>query len=521
MKHRFWILLSIVLLAATVRLSQSHRFFYYDGDQSKDVDAVRELYQTLRTGRWDKLSSVGQEGIFYYLHGFPQPEGQPNVVYNGISYYYFLLPAGIASGFRPYGFILFLTFLSLAATWAIYYAGRFVADEATGIIAALLHAASFVLLIYTRIIWTPSPLPSLSVFAFASFFAILRGHQVLWPVLALCVSLATQMHNSGYLMLGFFLTMGMVFRPKFPTDWRVRLGTLIVFIIPFLPTLINESGTGFLLLRAIGYQIFVHLAGLYARSPVWLIPFVLIRDIGVAFFQFLGMVLFVGDLAREFPREFRTLILAQIIVWITALIVARPAIRIPRWALPVLIWTAGGSFIAKLYYRTDLAIFWLNGVSAFVPLMLLITALPLRFAWTHKQLRVPVVLTLASFGFLQGMATTFTFWANTKSDIMYAHQARALHAITNDTSGRPYGLYVDVASVSVPSLAAISQLEKLPPPAFVQGGQTCQPMTPLTPPHLTYTMVMFPEDQSIETQWVMRHSGKLIFDERIAVYRRQ
>lgn len=524
------LILFLLVTAGAIRIYQAHRFFYYDGDQSNDVAAVKRLAIALREHQWDNLSPVGQEGVFYYLPAFPQPQHQRNVVYNGAAYYYVLLPAGILSSFHPYGIVLFLVFLSIAATFSLYVAGRLLVDHTTGIVAATVHAVSFVILTYSRFIWTPSPVVSLSAIAFAAFVAVLRGHVRFWMVLAAAVSLATQIHNSGYLLGAFVLTLIIIFRPKLPSSRSILLGTLLVFIIPLLPTLWNETQTGYLLPRAIIYQLTVHFSRAYAGLLPWHIPFVLVRDISHAFAQFMNIVLFVGDLAHKFAPEYQFFLRLQVFLWtLGGLLLVLQKIRArASWAVPrpillfsasIFGWAAIGAWLAQLYYRSDSAIFWLNGVSAFIPLTLFVFALFIRISWQNHVLRIPLVVTLVSFAFLQGMATINTFWENTDSDIMYEHQAQALRRITSEQEDQPYALRTNSYSPAL-SFVPILALEHIPQPRYIYRIYTCTTALVGQKKLPVYTLIFFPNDGSPTTTWLTRHSGEKIFQSgQVSVYR--
>ncbi len=533
MKHSRRVLLAILLLAALIRLYESHRFFYFDGDQSNDVAAVGQLAAALKAHAWGNLSAVGQEGKFYYHSEFPQFENQPNVVYNGAAYYYVLLPAAILSSFHPYGIVVFLILLSIGATLSLYIAGTLLIDRTTGILAALIHAVSFLILTYSRFIWTPSPVVSLSAIALASFVAILNGYVNYWVLLAVSVSLATQIHNSGYLLLGFILTAIIMFRPKLPKSKTVIFGAIFVFIFPLLPTLWNESNTDYLLPRAIIYQLSAHFADAYAGIPVWQIPLGLIKDGLQAFGQFTSLVLFHhGPWYGELRQDNKFLLSFQMGLWVAGVLAvlwyrARLDVSLSDkkkrfvilFCLSILMWAAIGTWLSKLYYQTDTAIFWLNGVSPFIPLTLFVFALLIRIFWQTSFLRVPLVMVLLSFAFFQGTATTNTFWQNTASDIMYGHQLQALKIITDDSKGQPYGLSVNSYSPFLP-IDPILTLEHIQAPYVINRIRACTISSTLKEKLPNYSLIFYPNDGTATAFWISQHSGiKLFQGGNIAVYR--
>jgi len=244
-----WILIGILVCASFIRLYQSTQYIPFWEEQVDDMIAIRSTWHNLSTGNVQGLSLKGQSGTYRssYL-----PPGQLTPVYHGVAYYYVLLPAAVLSKFNPYGVVLFLIALGLISVYLLYDVGVLLfKDKAVGLVAAFLGASSFWMSAYSRWIWTPSMMPFFTLLAFSSFFRVISGKTNWWYPLVFSLSLGSQMHDSGYVPLVFFLVATLLYRPPLPSTWWKKGMLVFLGLLPIAPTVINEVLEGFHMTRSL------------------------------------------------------------------------------------------------------------------------------------------------------------------------------------------------------------------------------------------------------------------------------
>ena len=249
MSQSQWILICILVLAAFIRLYQSTQYVPFSEEQVDDMLTIRSTWHNLSTGNIKGLSLKGQSGTYRMSYlGL----GELTPVYHGVLYYYVLMPAAVISQFNPYGVVLFLITLGVIAIYLLYDVGNLLFhDERVGLLAAFFGANSFWMSAYSRWIWTPSMLPFFSLLSWASFLRVISGKRKWWYPLVVSLSLASQMHDSGYVLILFFSGALLLYKPRLPKESWKKVLLLIFAIGPIIPTLINEYAEKFRMTRSL------------------------------------------------------------------------------------------------------------------------------------------------------------------------------------------------------------------------------------------------------------------------------
>lgn len=182
-----WILLTILIIGAFLRLYKIDGYMTFLGDEGRDSIIVRNLL----------------------VHADPiliGPGTSVGGMYLGPLYYYFMAPFLFLSGFSPVGPAVGIALLGVATIYLIYIVGRDWFGKTAGIIAAILFSISPTVITYSHSSWNPNIMP---FFALLSIYAIWKvyasreaSREVGWWLIICAISFAFVL-NSHY--LGVFL----------------------------------------------------------------------------------------------------------------------------------------------------------------------------------------------------------------------------------------------------------------------------------------------------------------------------
>lgn len=205
--------------------------FYYD--QGRDALAVWDL--------WHKFDfpfigpTTGIAGIF-----------------RGPYYYYLIAPFYLLGGGNPVFPSVFLSFTTICAVAMTYYLGYKIHSRITGLIAAVISAFSFNLVIASRWLSNPTPMLMLSMFLVFCMLKIVdstrREAQIYWPILSFIFGLS--LFHFGSSGEAFYLPALIIFaiwqRKKLP-DRKYFLISVITFFVTILPLILFDLKNNFLL----------------------------------------------------------------------------------------------------------------------------------------------------------------------------------------------------------------------------------------------------------------------------------
>ncbi|MBS3152092.1 hypothetical protein J4230_01640 [Candidatus Woesearchaeota archaeon] len=231
LKHKkFLIPLAIFLLAFILRISFLD-FTLFDGDIVQQMDYA------------DKISSGD-----FYLGGMVPTQGEFRTQQTFGPFHFYLLSL-VRTITKNYIFAgLFMALLnSLAVLFTYIFVNRFFSNRAA-VLASLLYAINpWHVILYSNYPWAPNYLPILIIPIFFSLFKVLVEKKQIWLVpMALFLGFITHPYPAG-LQLYFvvFLALFLFYlKLKFSFDYRMVCISLLVFILTFVPFIINSYVIG-------------------------------------------------------------------------------------------------------------------------------------------------------------------------------------------------------------------------------------------------------------------------------------
>lgn len=158
------------------------------GDQGRDVLIIRDF---LKNGN---LFFIG-------------PQTSIGNMYLGPFFYYLIAPALLLANFSPVGPAVFISLISVATTYLIYFVGKRWFSSPIGLTSAFLFAISPVVIKYSNFIWNPNIMPFFSllfVYFFFESFRTKKYHLFLYASLAFVMVM-----NSHYLGLALLPFTGL------------------------------------------------------------------------------------------------------------------------------------------------------------------------------------------------------------------------------------------------------------------------------------------------------------------------
>jgi len=184
----------ILLLAAFLRFYRIAAYMEFLGDQGRDVAIV-----------WRFL----QKGDLMFIG----PQTSIGNMYLGPWYYYLMAPFLWLARFNPVGPAVMVALFGLATVWLTWVVAKEWFGERTGTLAALMAAASPVMVYYSIFSWNPNIMP---FFALLSMWLVWRiwqrGEVRKIPWLALSLAMALNSHYLGLLLFpvaGIFWLLGL------------------------------------------------------------------------------------------------------------------------------------------------------------------------------------------------------------------------------------------------------------------------------------------------------------------------
>lgn len=313
----------IILLASFFRFHQIQERAPFLGDQGRDLLEVRE---SLLAGKIP-------------LTGTPTSQG----INTGPAYYYLIIPALILTRFHPLGPILFFSSMGVFTTLLIFLLSRKLFGLIPALISALVYATSPLVIQRTLGIWSPIPVPLLSVLILFSLYQIQEKNQLSWfPILGFLVGIVIQFHPSAYfiflLILGwwfYFVTQKSTKNNRWTVSKWSIIGSLSFFLalLPFLIFQVQNDLVDFKKITLVLFEKFLVGGHQYQyQAPLWE--------------KFLNL----------FSAQFQALSLSKsiffntilgIILVISSLFLKKKSLRF--WTILLLVWFIGGLLMLTFY----------------------------------------------------------------------------------------------------------------------------------------------------------------------------
>lgn len=208
---------AILTLSFLVRIYNIDRLLGFYFDQGRDALVIWDFWHK------GKLFLIG-------------PTTGLAGIFRGPYYYYLIAPFYLIGKGNPLFPSVFLTFTSVVAIVFIYYLGLKIQGRATGIIAAILVAFSFNIVMASRWLSNPAPMLLFSMILVWAMFKVSEGKKWGWPVIAAISGLSLfNFGSAGELFYFPAILIFLVWQWKNRPDRKNLILSIIFFTLTFLP----------------------------------------------------------------------------------------------------------------------------------------------------------------------------------------------------------------------------------------------------------------------------------------------
>ena len=222
----------IVLIGVFLRFDRIDTLMMFMGDQGWFYISARDMVLN------GNIPLVGITSSHTWLH-------------QGPLWTYMLAGALFVSNFNPVSGAILTSAIGVGTVFLIYKIGNDFFSKELGLLAALLYAASPLVIIHARMSYHTSPIPFLAGLLIYSFIKTVKGNANWFPISLLSIALLYNFELATVVFIPvvlFFLAYGFYNKNK----WVVFLKTpkiiflsLIALIVPMLPILVYDFSHGF------------------------------------------------------------------------------------------------------------------------------------------------------------------------------------------------------------------------------------------------------------------------------------
>lgn len=222
----------ILLFSIWVRLYQLNNLMLFFGDIGWFYLSARDMLLT------SHIPLVGITSSHPWLH-------------QGALWTYMLALPLFITNFNPLAGGYFTAGVGIITVWLIYKVGTEIFSENTGIIAALLYAASPMAIIYARMPYHTSLIPFFTLLLINYLYKWIKGHSNYFPWIIFCLTILYNLELATALLgIVFFLIVifGLWKRKTWInnlTNKKIIITSLAAFIIPMLPIFLYDTQHGY------------------------------------------------------------------------------------------------------------------------------------------------------------------------------------------------------------------------------------------------------------------------------------
>lgn len=238
-KFELVVLLTILIVAAVLRLYRIDGFMTFLGDEGRDALIIKKLLTTGDIPLIGPPTSVGN-------------------MYLGPLYYYMMAVPMAIFWLNPLAAAVQVALIGVASVGLIYYLARSWFGRLAAVIASVLYALSPINIIYSRSSWNPNPAP---FFALLLILSLYKAHQTgnfLWLILTgTALAFSVQMHYLALILMPIALVLWLVefFRKRklektFKHFWLGTILGILLFLLLMSPLLIFDLKHNFMNYRA-------------------------------------------------------------------------------------------------------------------------------------------------------------------------------------------------------------------------------------------------------------------------------
>jgi 4-amino-4-deoxy-L-arabinose transferase-like glycosyltransferase len=218
---------ALLLVAALARLPDLATRGTWDADQGHDMLVLRTLVRDGAIPLLGPPTSIGD-------------------VHHGAWYYYLLSPAAaLTGGDSPLAVVALIALAGIAAVGVVWWLARSIGGPVAGLVAALLMALSTAAIDESTFIWNPNLIALSSAVALtAAWRAWSGGRPRWWLVAAVGTAVTMQCHVLGVALLPIVAIPLLLDMRRRSVGW-IPLGIAAVFLVAYLPLILNEATSGF------------------------------------------------------------------------------------------------------------------------------------------------------------------------------------------------------------------------------------------------------------------------------------
>lgn len=221
-KFVYFLLTLLLILAFVIRIYHIDRLLGFYFDQGRDALVIWDFWHK------GKLFLIG-------------PTTGLAGIFRGPYYYFLIAPFYLLGGGNPLFPSVFLIFTSVVAIAFVYYLGLKIQGRATGIIAAILAAFSFNIVMASRWLSNPTPMLLFSMILVWAMFKVSEGKKWGWPVIAVVSGLSLfSFGSAGELFYFPAILIFLIWQWKNRPDKKNLIISIVLFTLTFLPLVLFD-----------------------------------------------------------------------------------------------------------------------------------------------------------------------------------------------------------------------------------------------------------------------------------------
>ncbi len=224
-----WIIITILILGAFLRLYKIGDYMTFLGDEGRDVLIVRNLLVKADPILIGPGTSVGG-------------------MYLGPLYYYFMAPFLLLSNFNPVGPAIGVAFLGIITIYLVYDVSNVWFGKAQAIVSSLFFAISPTVINYSHSSWNPNIMPFFALLAIFSIWKVWKEKKYSFLFLtAISFAFILNSHYLGVLILPVIF----IYWIKSKVPLKYTFYSLLIFAFLMSPLPIFDLRHGFMNFNAL------------------------------------------------------------------------------------------------------------------------------------------------------------------------------------------------------------------------------------------------------------------------------
>lgn len=182
-KLTLFILATILLIGAFLRLYKISEYMTFLGDEGRDVIIVRRFLVEAHPPLIGAVTSIGN-------------------MYLGPLYYYMMAPALLIANFSPVGPSIMVALLGVATIFLVWFVASEWFGKIAAAVAAGLYAIAPTVIIHSRSSWNPNIMPFFALLSIYSIWRVWKKQEFKWLiVLGISYAFVLQSHYLGLLLV--------------------------------------------------------------------------------------------------------------------------------------------------------------------------------------------------------------------------------------------------------------------------------------------------------------------------------